>query len=288
MTAHGRFEALVPQRGGSMKSAALMNAAALVCALVAGALLLTAGARWAVQRPAFEFKRIEVRGVPAGEGGDVAAGELRHVTAASIRAALAGKLRGNYFTMRLDDVRRQLETVPWVAEASVRRVWPDRLRVTLREHHALGAWADGRLLSDAGVLFAANVAEAEVYGPLPEFDGPDDAARDIAQRYPAIAARLEPLALAVDAVEVSDRRSWAVLARADGSTTRLELGRDDTPEAVQRRLGDIVAAWPLMTARLGAVPDRIDARYANGIAASPVRIARREDTQSRAQASPPR
>jgi len=257
----------------------LMNAAALLCALVAAALLLTAAARWVAQRPAFDFKRIEVRG--AGDPDD---GELRHVTAASIRAALAGRLRGNYFTMRLDDVRRQLEAVPWVAQASVRRIWPDRLRVTLREHRALGAWADGRLLSEAGVLFVANVAEAEVFGPLPEFAGPDDAARDVANRYRDFSAQLAPLALAVDGIVVSDRRSWSVVAGAGGATTRIELGRDDAPDAVQRRMADVVVAYPLMMARVGGAPERIDARYANGIAAAPAR----KETSQRAPSSPPR
>lgn len=259
----------------------LMNAVALLCALVAAALLLTGAARWLAQRPAFDFKRIEVRAAAMPDGGDA---ELRHVTAASLRSALAGRLRGNYFTMRIDDVRRQLETVPWVAQASVRRIWPDRLRVTLREHRALGAWADGRLLSDAGVLFVANVAEAEVFGPLPEFAGPDDAARDVATRYRDFAALLAPLALSVDGVEVSDRRSWSVIASADGAATRLELGRDDTPDVVARRMADVVAAYPLMTVRIGGMPERIDARYANGIAAAP---ARKQPTQ-RAPSSPPR
>lgn len=259
----------------------LMNAAALLCALIAAALLLTAAARWLAQRPAFDFKRIEVRAAVTPDGGD---GELRHVTAASLRAALAGRLRGNYFTMRIDDLRRQLETVPWVAQASVRRIWPDRLRVTLREHRALGAWADGRLLSDAGVLFVANVAEAEVSGPLPEFAGPDDAARDIATRYRDFTALLAPLALTVDSVEVSDRRSWSVIAGTDGTATRVELGRDDTPDVVSRRMADVVAAYPLMTARIGGMPERIDARYANGIAVAP---ARKQPTQ-RAPSSPPR
>jgi len=256
-----------------------MNAAALLCALIAAALLLTAAARWIAQRPAFDFKLIEVRGT--GETDD---GDLRHVTAASIRAALAGRLRGNYFTMRLDEVRRQLEAVPWVAQASVRRVWPDRLSVTLREHRALGAWADGRLLSDAGVLFVANVAEAEVSGPLPEFAGPDDAARSVAARYRDFAAQLAPIALTVDGVEVSDRRSWSVVARADDATTRIELGRDDTPDVVQRRMADVVTAYPLMMVRIGGMPERIDARYANGVAAAPAR----KETSQRAPTSPPR
>lgn len=235
----------------------LMNLAALLALLVALGLGALAGARWVAQRPQFDFKRIEVRG------------ELQHVTAASIRAATAGRLRGNFFTIRLDEARRLLESVPWVARASVRRVWPNRLQVTLQEYRALGAWEDGRLLSDRGDLFVANVAEAEVFGPLPEFAGPDAAAREIARRFYEFAAGLAPLAMTIDAIEVSERRSWAVNARGPANAaTRFELGREERAGLLQQRLTDAVAAYPMAYARLGGPPERIDARYSNGFAAS--------------------
>ena len=60
-----------------MTGVRLMNVAALAALLVATVLLVSAAARWVAQRPAFEFKRIEVRG------------DLQHVTAASVRAAIA-------------------------------------------------------------------------------------------------------------------------------------------------------------------------------------------------------
>ncbi len=239
-----------------MTGVRLMNVAALAALLLAMLLLVSAAARWVAQRPAFEFKRIEVRG------------DLQHVTAASVRAAIAGRLKGNYFTIRLDEARRLLETVPWVAQASVRRIWPNRLQVTLREHRALGAWNDGRLLSDRGDLFVANVAEAEIFGPLPTFSGPDALARDVATRYYDFAAQLAALSLSVEGIDVSDRRSWAVEAGGTGPPTRVELGREDSAGALQQRLADVVAAYPMVVARVGGPPARIDARYANGFAAS--------------------
>lgn len=239
-----------------MTGVRLMNVAALAALLVATVLMVSDAARWVAQRPAFEFKRIEVRG------------DLQHVTAASVRAAIAGRLKGNYFTIRLDEARRLLETVPWVAQASVRRIWPNRLQVTLREHRALGAWNDGRLLSDRGELFVANVAEAEIHGPLPAFSGPDALARDVATRYYDFAAQLAALSLGVEGIDVSDRRSWAVNASGTGLSTRVELGREDGAGALQQRLADVVAAYPMVVARVGGPPARIDARYANGFAAS--------------------
>lgn len=226
------------------------------CALLA--LVVGAGAAlvWGAQRPAFDFRRIELHG---------ADGELRHVGRAAVRSAIAGRLAGNFFTMRLDDARRVFETIPWVAGASVRRVWPDRLVVTLTEHRALGVWDDGRVLSDAGVLFVANAAEAEVYGPLAAFDGPPQYAPEAARRYYEFAAALAPLALEVESVAVSERASWSLRT---AQAQAIELGRDEPQGSVAARVALVAASYPLMLARFGAAPARIDARYPNGLAAA--------------------
>jgi cell division protein FtsQ len=241
-----------------MSGVRLMNSLAVLFATFAGLVVAGGALLWLAQRPVFALRGIEV------------SGDLQHVTSASVRTALAGRLKGNFFTMRLDDTRRLLETVPWVANASVRRVWPNRLLVTLTEHRALGVWDDGRLLSDGGDLFVANPAEAEVHGALPAFDGPEAVARDAARRYYEFAAQLAPLGMRVAAIDISDRRSWTLqVAAADGSATRVELGRDGDPITLNDRLAQVVAAYPMVAARLGAPPASIDARYPNGLAASP-------------------
>jgi cell division protein FtsQ len=226
-------------------------------ALLAASLLVLLGgaALWVAQRPWFDIRRIEVRGTS----------ELQHVTAAAVRSAIAGRLRGNFFTVSLDQARNVFEDVPWVARASVRRVWPNRLRVTLTEHRALGLWDDGRLLSDTGELFIANSGEAEIFGPLPEFDGPDQFAAAAAARFYEFSALLAPLSLSIARLSISERGSWSLAA---DNGPRFELGRDDPPGSASDRLATIVASYPLVVARLNAPPVRFDARYANGFAAA--------------------
>jgi cell division protein FtsQ len=233
------------------------SAVAVVLAVSAAAIGI---ALWVSQRPHFDLQRIELRG------------ELQHVTSASVRAALAGRLRGNFFTVPLDETRRLLESVPWVASASVRRVWPDRLQVQLSEHRAMGVWGDGRLLSDHGLLFVANLAEAEIDAPLPEFSGPPAAAADAAAKFRDFSTRLAKAGLTVTAIEVSERRSWALLAwTVDGEMTRIELGRETAESPLSERLEHLATAYPIVVARLGGPPARIDARYPAGFAAVPAK-----------------
>ncbi len=224
-------------------------------ALLAGAVALVAIglALKLAQRPYFDFRRIEL------------AGDVRHVSRAAVRAAISGRLAGNFFTMRLDTVRHAFETLPWVAEVSVRRIWPNRLRVTLTQHRALGEWSDGRLLSDAGALFAANPAEAEVDGPLVGFSGPPQYAQEAVQHFRSFSALLAPLQLRIVSLQVSDRASWSLTA---APRLQIELGRDEPPGSLDQRLAAIVNAYPVVLARLDAPVARIDARYSNGFAAA--------------------
>lgn len=244
-------------------SARTMNRLAALCVVLALLAIGAAALSRLAQQPKFQLKRIDVRG------------DLRYVTAASVRAALAGRLRGNYFTMRLEDTRRLFETVPWVARASVRRVWPDRLVVTLIEHRALGLWEGGRLLSDRGELFIANPDEAEIYGQLPEFSGPFSVAKEAARRYYELSAQFAPLSLRIGAIDISDRKAWSLRLTLDQredtkhpSDIRVELGRDRAAMPLGERVAQVVAAYPSVVAQLGGPPARIDARYANGLAAS--------------------
>ena len=69
-------------------------------------------------------------------------------------------------------MKEAVETLPWVACATVRRVFPDRLIVEVERHKALALYEDGRIVSDRGVLFAANPEEAGE-SRLPVFYGPE-------------------------------------------------------------------------------------------------------------------
>jgi cell division protein FtsQ len=229
---------------------------AATAALAAALALMAAGAAgWFIRQSWFDLRHIELR---AADGQS-----LRHVNANTVRTATLGRLSGNFFTLRLDEARRVYESVPWVAAVSLRRAWPDRLVATLTEHRAVAIWDDGRLLSDVGQIFTANVAEAELDGDLPQVEAPARFAAEVARRLPRLAAQVALLGLTLEAVEVSERASWT-LRTADGPL--VELGRDDPPGRLDERLALIASHYPSVTALMGAVPLRIDARYPQGFA----------------------
>ncbi|RYY50702.1 MAG: FtsQ-type POTRA domain-containing protein, partial [Comamonadaceae bacterium] len=133
----------------------LMNATASVLFTALALLLVTALCWWAVRHPLFSLGAITVQG------------EVAHNSAATLRANVAPQLRGNFFTVDLAATRRAFESVPWVRQATVRREFPNRLRVALQEHHPVAQWGEeggSRLVNSYGELFEANAADAEVEG----------------------------------------------------------------------------------------------------------------------------
>ena len=108
------------------------NLIANTLAVLAVCAMLLAGVVWVVQRPFFTLSAIELESVPDTE--------LHYVSPGAVRSAIAGRFKGNFFTVDLDDARELFESVPWVRHATVRRIWPNVLRVQIEEQQPLALW----------------------------------------------------------------------------------------------------------------------------------------------------
>lgn len=234
----------------------LLNAmaSALVVATLLG--VLGAGLWWVAHRPAFTLKSIRVEGVSQAP--------LRHVSTSTIRGTALPRIKGNFFTANLDSVRSAFESVPWVRRATVRRAWPNGLVVTVEEHQPLGTWGeDGRLLSVAGDIFTANLAEAEEDGDLPSFTGPAGSEKEVVTRYRDFLQWFRSVNLKPASVSLSGRYAWSVKL-SNGMT--VELGREQTRDTLKARVERLVNIYPQLAARLQDRIESVDMRYPNGLA----------------------
>ncbi len=224
--------------------------------LGAGALLAYALLAWLVSLPVFALHRLEVRG------------ELRHVGEDSVRLAAKSGVRGNFFTVDLDDVRAAFEKLPWVAEARISRRWPDTLVVELVEHVPLAHWDGDKLVSTAGEVFnAASAAE------LPSLNGFDGSGREVAEAYRRYGEILGPLGLRIAELSLSPRRAWRL--KTD-SGLEVALGRKDA----EARLRRFAAQYRKVAERIGTAPAYVDLRYADGFAVRLPHAAQQSKKQS--------
>lgn len=211
--------------------------------------LLVAGGYWLVQRPNFALREIRIEG------------DTDHINALMVHASVVGRLKGNFFTVDLDAARQAFEQLPWVRHASVRRVWPNALAVTLEEYKPLGTWGSDQLVSVDGELFTAN--QGELDEDLPAFDGPDGSAKDVVARYRDFAKWFAPLGLTPDEVTLSPRYAWTVKL---SNGTEVELGRERNADTLAERTHRLIVAWTAVTQRWGKDIEYADLRYPNGFA----------------------
>lgn len=233
----------------------LMNIVATALFSVFLVALLGAAASWALRNPVFAIAGITVRG------------DVSHNSAATLRANVAPRLAGNFFTLSLDSVREAFESVPWVRKAVVRREFPNRLRVRLEEHRAVALWGDNgdvRLVNNYGEVFEANAGDVEA-DEMPRLAGPDDQSAQVLAMYRIVKALFEPLDLTVDSLVLTARGSWQV-ALDNGAA--VELGRG-TPDEVTARTQRFVRTLNQVASRYGRRPEALvsaDLRHGDGYA----------------------
>lgn len=182
-------------------------------------------------------------------------GELRHTPRAALEAVIAGSLADDFFSVDVDALRSAALELPWVNDATVRRVWPNHLDISVHEHVAVARWANGGLVSEKGRLFFPSKGRG--LDLLPVLDGPDGSHEELLERHRELAEALAPLERRVLRTSVDERGNWKV--RLAGGM-RLVLGDE------QSRLGDFAQNLRVALGDRLQHASRVDLRYANGFA----------------------
>jgi cell division protein FtsQ len=152
----------------------------------------------------------------------------------------------------LEGIRASARRVPWVREASVRRIFPDAVEITFAAHVALARWNDAQLVSAEGEVFAAPGA-----GRLPHLRGPDASAPDVVREFAAAREALAPVGVVTE-FRLSPRGAWHVVL---DSGLALALGRGEWRPRAER----FAAAWPRLAEEARAAT-YADLRYPGGFA----------------------
>jgi cell division protein FtsQ len=231
----------------------LMNATAnaLFVLFAIGAVVLAA--HWLVRQSGFALARIRIEG-------DVARNSV-----STIRANAAPRLAGNFFTADLGSMRQAFESVPWVRQAVVSRVWPNRLVVRLEEHRPAAVWTGDptteKLVNTHGEVFEANVGDVEDDG-LPTLGGPDGSSAHVLAMWGRLMPVFGRIEAHVDGLTLSQRGSWR--AELD-SGAEVELGRGSDDEVIARS-ERFIATVPQVTQRYQRPLEYADLRHRDGYA----------------------
>ncbi len=121
-----------------------------------------------------------------------------------VQTALAALVRdSNYFSVPLDKLYQRTRELSWVADASVRRQWPDTVMVDITERKPVAVWNQSLLVSSSGQPFKA-LKEYDLSG-LPRLNGPDNRLDEVMSFYHSMSKVLREVNLTITSMDVNDR-----------------------------------------------------------------------------------
>ncbi len=182
-------------------------------------------------------------------------GDLRYLDAKTLTRDLSIRFNGNYLETTLARVISEVESHPWIASASARRVWPDTLLVEITEQRPVAIYNDTQYLGVSGDLFEP---PTPVNVPLPRLYGALSETMQVYSHYEVFSDHLSNFSKVISVSRGHDM-GWQIALHKG---INLRLGRVDI-------LGRLARARDVLSRLDGEKLEKlreIDARYENGVA----------------------
>ena len=199
-------------------------------------------------------------------------GNAPYTSKDEILAALKQESLNNFFQLDVNQVQQRLENLPWVYAASVRKQWPNEVRVYVIDQTPVAQWNDDFFINEHGVIFQADKSRVNV--ALPKLFGPEGSELFALENYRNFSNLLTYVQIDISELVLTERYAWQ-LTLADG--VFLNLGREDRIRRVQRFMDAYkqIKAYALDDMQV----DYIDLRYDTGMAVGWKPLLTENDTQ---------
>lgn len=187
---------------------------------------------------------------------------LVYQSRADLDQTLASYQGRSLLLMSPETIRTELEALPWVAQATVSKVWPDRLQIQIEEHQPVARWNGEQVLNSDGEPLSRPVADLV----LADLSGPSGQAKRVMDQYLQYSRVFVDSGVRLAGVRMHPRGAWDL--QLDNGI-RVALGSTDMLDRTTRVVA-LLERSPLDLAKI----EYIDARYPNGVA-----VGRRADRE---------
>jgi cell division septal protein FtsQ len=224
-----------PVRRG-VSTSRILTIGFLVCVALIGAIyVFHTLEQFLIRDPRFMLSGVD------GDTADIQIAGASHASRSQIQRVFAIDLDRSVYLLPLTERREALRTVDWVKDASIARLWPNRVVVSVEERKpvafvALGSSRFG-LIDDDGVILptAPDRFALPVLAGVHASDAIADR-RDRVRRMMRLTRDLGPDAKNVSEIDVSDRDNLKVTVPRDGHIVTLLLGDRDYSQRYQHFL----------------------------------------------------
>jgi len=219
--------------------------------IVASALLF--GGVWSVfysdnfSIDAFPIKKVTVNG------------SFKHVSQEQLKNKIVNHISGGFFSIDVFDIENRVEEMAWVKTASVRRIWPHTIGITIEEQSAVAIWNKKSLLNANGEIFDAVLERSDMLSDLPHLSGPDKSNAVILSQYKQMIKEFEYIDKKISVLEMDERHAWRIVL-SDG--IELRVGRNNIHASLRRFAKVLESSFSEKSADIA----HVDLRYTNGFA----------------------
>ncbi|RPE04362.1 cell division protein FtsQ [Candidatus Pantoea deserta] len=214
----------------------------------------------------------------------VVTGETHYTTHDDIRQAILSLgAPGTFMSQDVNIIQQQIERLPWIKQVSVRKQWPDELKIHLVEYVPVARWNDVHMVDADGVSFSLPASHIGKEA-MPMLYGPEGSEKEVLAGYHSMSDVLKANKFTLKVASMTARRSWQLVTSDD---IRIELGRGEP----MKRLNRFIELYPALQQQGQAEHNRIsyvDLRYDSGAAVGwtpePVELQDSNQQQNQAQA----
>ncbi|CAH9019314.1 cell division protein FtsQ/DivIB [Candidatus Nitrosacidococcus sp. I8] len=182
-------------------------------------------------------------------------GEFKHLNKQDINDAIASDVAKGFFGIDLKSVQAATKKLPWIAQIKVRRVWPDQLKIQVKEQIPLARWGERSLVSIDGIRFSPPLESFPQN--LPKIIGNTGSEQRVASQFKAIQQQLQGLGLRIVEFSIGDRQDCYIIFN---NGIELVLGRAYN----QQRLVKFYQIYLQLLQQHQEDIQKVDMRYANG------------------------
>lgn len=182
---------------------------------------------------------------------------LKQVSEDTFFKAVIPHLDKGFFWLDVQAMRASIGELSWVVSSQVRRLWPDKLEVSLKEHIPQARFGKTGVIDTEGRVFYPDLSTISEKWPL--FIGPVPKIQEMLQRYLMALECLGPLGLRVAELRLTDYGAWDIML---DNGIALILGKTELDE----RLTRFVLVYKLSLQAQIANIAYVDCRYTNGLA----------------------
>lgn len=184
-------------------------------------------------------------------------GHYSHLVEQNLKNQIEPFVQSSFFTINIYALKEKLQENPWIEDADIRLVWPDKLLIHLTEQKPVAIWNSNSLLNAQGTIFSP--PKQTFPHALPLFNAPEEHQQLVLDTYYNLSTRVSQLGLFIVELDLTPRLAWYVRL---SNGLEIILGRDN----IDDRMKNFIASYKSVIADKVQDIDYLDLRYSNGFA----------------------